>query len=41
MMALLGEPVWPQAWLPLIALMFGSQVIGMGLLVYSLRHFRG
>jgi len=35
----LGEPVWPQNWWPLIALMLGSQVLGQGLLVYSLRHF--
>lgn len=36
---LLGETVWPQNWWPLIALMLGSQVLGQGLLVYSLRHF--
>lgn len=35
----LGEPVWPHSWWPLIALMLGSQVLGQGLLVYSLRHF--
>lgn len=35
----LGEPVWPHSWWPLIALMLGSQVIGQGLLVFSLRHF--
>ena len=35
----LGEPVWPQNWWPLIALTLGSQVLGQGLLVYSLRHF--
>ena len=35
----LGEPVWPQNWWPLFALMLGSQVLGQGLLVYSLRHF--
>lgn len=36
---LLGEPVWPHNWLPLIALALTSQVIGQGLLVYSLKHF--
>jgi len=36
---MLGEPVWPRNWWPLIALMLGSQVVGQGLLVYSLRHF--
>ncbi|MCB2078832.1 MAG: DMT family transporter [Novosphingobium sp.] len=35
----LGEPVWPQTWWPLIVLSLGSQVLGQGLLVYSLRHF--
>lgn len=29
---LLGEPVWPQAWLRLITSMWANQVIGMGLL---------
>ncbi len=36
----LGEPVWPHDWRPLLALAFGSQLLGQGLLVYSLRHFR-
>lgn len=36
---LMGEQVWPHNWLPLIALALGSQVIGQGLLIYSLRHF--
>lgn len=36
---LLGEPVWPQTWWPLIVLALSSQVLGQGLLVYSLRHF--
>jgi len=36
---ILGEPVWPHHWGPLVALALGSQVIGQGLLVYSLRHF--
>jgi drug/metabolite transporter (DMT)-like permease len=34
-----GEPVWPQHWGPLVALAFSSQIVGQGLLVYSLRHF--
>lgn len=38
-----GEPVWPGSgggsWWPLIALALGSQVIGQGLLVLSLKHF--
>ncbi|MCX7285695.1 MAG: DMT family transporter [Novosphingobium sp.] len=36
---LLGEPVWPTDWWPVIGLMFASQIVGQGLLVYSLRHF--
>ncbi len=36
-----GEPVWPQAagWLPVIGLALSSQVIGQGLLVFSMKHF--
>ena len=38
-----GEPVWPGSngagWWPLIALALLSQVIGQGLVVYSLKHF--
>ena len=38
-----GEPVWPgsggSGWWPLIALALLSQVIGQGLVVYSLKHF--
>jgi drug/metabolite transporter (DMT)-like permease len=34
-----GEPVWPHHWGPLVALTFSSQIVGQGLLVYSLRHF--
>ncbi|MCA1661094.1 MAG: DMT family transporter [Novosphingobium sp.] len=34
-----GEPVWPSSWGPLIALALLSQVIGQGLLVFSLKHF--
>lgn len=36
---MLGEQVWPHNWWPLLALTLGSQVIGQGLLIYSLRHF--
>jgi len=36
---LLGEPVWPQSWGPLVVLALGSQVVGQGLLVYALKHF--
>ena len=35
----LGEPVWPHAWWPLIALALCSQVVGQGLIVFALRHF--
>lgn len=31
-----GEPIWPNNWVPLIALALGSQVIGQGLMVYAL-----
>lgn len=34
-----GEPVWPHQWGPLVALALSSQLIGQGLLVYSLKHF--
>jgi drug/metabolite transporter (DMT)-like permease len=34
-----GEPVWPHQWWPLSALALSSQIIGQGMLVYSLRHF--
>ena len=38
-----GEPVWPGSaggtWWPLIALALLSQVIGQGLMVFSLKHF--
>jgi drug/metabolite transporter (DMT)-like permease len=34
-----GEPVWPRDWAPLVGLAFSSQIVGQGLLVYSLRHF--
>ena len=37
----LGEPVWPgpAGFAPVIALAFSSQIVGQGLLVYSLRYF--
>ncbi|MBS0481371.1 MAG: DMT family transporter [Proteobacteria bacterium] len=35
----LGEPIWPSQWWPLIGLALVSQVIGQGLLIFSLRHF--
>lgn len=34
-----GEPVWPGDWTPVVTLAVSSQVIGQGLLVYSLKHF--
>ena len=34
-----GEPVWPHHWGPLVGLAFTSQLVGQGMLVYSLRHF--
>jgi drug/metabolite transporter (DMT)-like permease len=36
---LLGEPVWPGDWTPVILLSLTSQLIGQGLLVYALGHF--
>lgn len=36
----LGEPVWPTDWTPILFLFLTSQLIGQGLLVFSLRHFR-
>lgn len=35
----LNENIWPHNWGPLLALALFSQVIGQGLLIYSLRHF--
>ncbi|MCH2487716.1 MAG: DMT family transporter [Erythrobacter sp.] len=35
----LGEPVWPRDWTPVVALAISSQIVGQGLLVYSLGHF--
>ena len=34
-----GEPFWPTDWRPIVALFISSQLIGQGLLVFSLRHF--
>ncbi len=36
----LDEPFWPTVWWPVIGLALTSHVIGQGLLVYSLGHFR-
>lgn len=37
----IGEPVWPGAagWAPIVGLAISSQVVGQGLLVFSLKHF--
>lgn len=35
----LDEPFWPHNWAPVVVLALLSQLIGQGLLVYSLRHF--
>ena len=36
-----GEPLWPgeAGWTPVVLLAFSSQIVGQGLLVYSLKHF--
>lgn len=34
-----GEPVWPTEWTPVVILFITSQLVGQGLLVFSLRHF--
>lgn len=36
---LLGEPVWPGVWWPLLSLALLGQVGGQGLLIYAMRHF--
>lgn len=36
---LMGEPVWPGIWWPLLALALLGQVTGQGLLIYAMRHF--
>lgn len=35
-----GEAVLPHDWTPLVTLAFTSQIVGQGLLIYSLRHFQ-
>lgn len=35
-----GEPVWPTNWTPILILFVTSQLVGQGLLVFSMRHFR-
>lgn len=34
-----GEPIWPHNWGPVVTLALSSQIVGQGLLVFSLRHF--
>lgn len=34
-----GEPFWPTNWTPVLLLAFSSQLLGQGLLVYSLKAF--
>ncbi|WP_120076993.1 DMT family transporter [Aurantiacibacter odishensis] len=34
-----GEPFWPTDWTPVLVLAFSSQLLGQGLLVYSLKAF--
>lgn len=36
---LLGEPFWPTDWTPVLVLALSSQLVGQGLLVYSLKQF--
>jgi drug/metabolite transporter (DMT)-like permease len=35
----LGEPVWPRDWGPIVGLFVISQLVGQGLLVFSLKYF--
>jgi drug/metabolite transporter (DMT)-like permease len=35
----LGEAIWPSDWTPILLLVFCSQIMGQGLLVFALRHF--
>jgi drug/metabolite transporter (DMT)-like permease len=35
----LGEPVWPQAWGPIVGLFVVSQLLGQGLMVFALKYF--
>ncbi len=34
-----GEPFWPQNWTPILVLVLTSQLMGQGLLVFSMRYF--
>jgi drug/metabolite transporter (DMT)-like permease len=36
---LLGEPVWPRDWGPVVGLFVCSQLVGQGLMVFALRYF--
>jgi drug/metabolite transporter (DMT)-like permease len=36
---MLGEPILPTNWTPVVALAIASQLVGQGLVVFSLRHF--
>ncbi len=36
---LLGEPVWPTHWGPVVGLFVLSQLVGQGLMVFSLKYF--
>jgi drug/metabolite transporter (DMT)-like permease len=36
---LLGEPVWPTHWGPVVGLFVLSQLVGQGLMVFALRYF--
>lgn len=36
---IMGEPVWPGTWWPLIGLMLACQIVGQGLLIWSLNRF--
>ncbi len=36
---MLGEPVWPTDWTPIVGLFIVSQLLGQGLMVYALRYF--
>lgn len=36
---LLGEPVWPTHWGPIVGLFILSQLVGQGLMVFSLKYF--
>ncbi|QHL90602.1 EamA family transporter [Sphingomonas changnyeongensis] len=37
---LVGEPIWPGDWRPVLGLALASQVIGQGCLVYAMGHVR-